>query len=93
LIDANKKLSSAESEIKKLKNEEEFKNQEIEYLKKEISTEENNNQEYRETINKLHKKYKNIIENIAHEAGKFKTDAFINKSLLEDKANELDVIN
>jgi len=33
------------------------------------------------------------IENIAHEAGKFKTDAFINKTLFDDKANELDVIN
>jgi len=34
-----------------------------------------------------------MIENIAHEAGQYKTDAFISKSLLEDKNNELDIVN
>lgn len=66
---------------------------ELENLKWQLVSEENNNQEYRETIQKLHHKYKLIIEKTAHEAGKYKTDAYINKTLLDDKTNELDIIN
>lgn len=53
----------------------------METARKQLEKEQSNNDDYRETIQKLHSKYKNIIENIAHDAGKYKTDAFINKSL------------
>jgi len=93
LIDVNDKLNDAKNEIKQFKINDESQKREIDNLRQQLVSEENNNQEYRETIQKLHNKYKSIIEKTAHEAGRFKTDAFINKTLLEDKSNELDIIN
>jgi len=41
----------------------------------------------------MHLKYKSVIEQLAHEAGRQKTESFIQRTLNVDKQNELDMLN